>query len=719
MSAIARPRLYFRGHTWWDPSTFNNNDNFPTYDAANVRLNMPYLYTQGVYAPEQFRRWAITSSYDATQDEHLPPAEWNYYGSMASGFVSPTAPAIEDPAWFDRPAGGTTVTGWSDEAGTYPAEGPWAAAQVTLNPDRMPTKMCDVNPAAFWSTQLFADRLQVGSPDAVGFGGALARRMCSRFPNLQNNYDATGELLIAGSMNVIWQGCLDRRDLALFDDQSGPGRALADALDRPGVAGLMIRFSTFETLYFNGAPFRALTGSKAERLSARMGLMAELYADYAAQREAWSRGERTTAPARPVNRAYSRTVGWIAPWHEGALCSEPEGRLLFAGATLLGETPRTVTPSQAQTHGDQAGQPYAPLPLGPTPIEAEIRGGAVTRVVLDTAVTLPKLWLGGPVARYGRLALRLGTQTIACIEPAAYADAAWAETGGLVDVALDAPVPLDAWYGADLGLVAHAETDAPVEALVEQAFTARCDLRGVYVDEPGTGAFARPDPTFTVRVQHRGRRPPPGTRLVVAQYDAGFTRVGPPGQSPMVELLADPARHPEAIGAGGLACTVTPGAGDWAEATLAVRALRPGIPNLPLLALPPAAALPTLARTIGATAIVDVPFVVARALPFHDQRADDFAQWLTGHPDADEVNARVYHEVFAVWAWLFPVMDFLRDPLAFQSWRGPIMEVTDPARFTETAYMPVNRCLSAGQRRILELWDAYLNGRSRHHGRLR
>ena len=62
MSAIARPRLYFRGHTWWDPSTFNNNDNFPTYDAANVRLNMPYLYTQGVYAPEQFRRWAITSS---------------------------------------------------------------------------------------------------------------------------------------------------------------------------------------------------------------------------------------------------------------------------------------------------------------------------------------------------------------------------------------------------------------------------------------------------------------------------------------------------------------------------------------------------------------------------------------------------------------------------------------------------------------------------------
>lgn len=703
MSAIALPRLYFRGHTWWNPSTFNNNDNLPTYDAAHVRLNTPYLYEQGVYSPAQFERWAITTTYDPTQDEYLPPAEWNYYGDMTCGFVSPTEPRIEDPAHFDRPAGGTTITGWTDPEGTHAATGPWATAQLATNPGGVSMKMCDVSPAGFWSTQLFADHLQVGDPAGVGFKGALAHRMCSRFPNLQNNFDHTQQLLIAGSMNVIWQACLPRRDLELFGDLAtpGPGKQLAAALERPEVAGLMVRFSSWETLYFNGPEFRALTGSKGERLSARMALMADLYQQFAAARAAWARGEAVEAPPRPINRAFSKTMGWIAPWLQGELCSAPGGRLLIAGATLTGETPRAVAPRPVD------GAALDPLPLGPALVEAEIVDGAVKRIALDTAVTLPKIALDGPVADYGVLALQLGGRTIASLSADRYADAS---TAGLFDLLPSVALSADDWFGADLSLVAFADA-TPAEVLAEQALTARTDQRGAYVEEPGVGPFARPDTTVTVRVQHRGRAPEAGTRLLIAQYDAGWAQIGGDGQSPIVRLVADPALHPKPAGDGGLIVDVTPGAGDWGEATVALRGLRPGIPNLAFAPFGPGAAPPTVVASVGGTAVVDVQYTVARVLPFHDALATEFAEWLRTAPDVDQVNARVFQDVFAVWLHLFPVMDFLRDPLVFQSWRGPIMDVTDPARFCESAYMPVNRAFSAGQRRILELWDAYLNAR--------
>ena len=33
------PRLYFNGFNFWSPSTFNNNDDYPTYDVPHLRLD--------------------------------------------------------------------------------------------------------------------------------------------------------------------------------------------------------------------------------------------------------------------------------------------------------------------------------------------------------------------------------------------------------------------------------------------------------------------------------------------------------------------------------------------------------------------------------------------------------------------------------------------------------------------------------------------------------
>ena len=97
-------------------------------------------------------------------------------------------------------------------------------------------------------------------------------------------------------------------------------------------------------------------------------------------------------------------------------------------------------------------------------------------------------------------------------------------------------------------------------------------------------------------------------------------------------------------------------------------------------------------------------------LPFRNAAAEDFHEWLKTGPTADLVTQRVFDEVFRTYFLMFPVMRFIRDPLVFQAWRGRILELTDPRLFETAGFMPVTRELSAGRRRMLMLWDSYLNG---------
>ena len=87
-----------------------------------------------------------------------------------------------------------------------------------------------------------------------------------------------------------------------------------------------------------------------------------------------------------------------------------------------------------------------------------------------------------------------------------------------------------------------------------------------------------------------------------------------------------------------------------------------------------------------------------------------YENWLRTGPSVDLATQRIFNSVFRTFFLMYPAMRFLSDPLQFQAWRGPICALTDPARFETAAYMPVTRALSAGQRRMLELWNTYVDG---------
>jgi hypothetical protein len=146
----------------------------------------------------------------------------------------------------------------------------------------------------------------------------------------------------------------------------------------------------------------------------------------------------------------------------------------------------------------------------------------------------------------------------------------------------------------------------------------------------------------------------------------------------------------------------------FATVAVSVRAIRPGFPILVFDPLAPGTALASPPPKVGG--VCTAFYSVVRVLPFHNEAAQDFHEWLKTGPTADLVTQRVFDEVFCTYFSMYPVMRFIRDPLQFQAWRGRILEATDPGLFNSAKYMPVTRSLSAGQRRMLELWDSYLNG---------
>ena len=59
-----------------------------------------------------------------------------------------------------------------------------------------------------------------------------------------------GRLPIAGIAGVIWQACFRKYDLKFNPHDSPVLAAFAQALERDDVAGLMLRFASYRTQYF-------------------------------------------------------------------------------------------------------------------------------------------------------------------------------------------------------------------------------------------------------------------------------------------------------------------------------------------------------------------------------------------------------------------------------------------------------------------------------------
>ncbi len=186
------PRAYFRGFTYWNPSTMNNNDYQPTYDPATATLAWPWLERHGVDAQQEFDRFAtqpcvlpLGNDVVNVVSSAAPPALWNFYGDNSCGFVQPDEPVIEWPGKFGKPPGETKVIAYTNTAGNRIGGGdPWIGLPVALNAGKDAAKLVDVDPVCPWSSQIFVDSFRIGTGE-LGLAGPTAGRAHARWLFLQ------------------------------------------------------------------------------------------------------------------------------------------------------------------------------------------------------------------------------------------------------------------------------------------------------------------------------------------------------------------------------------------------------------------------------------------------------------------------------------------------------------------------------------------------------
>jgi hypothetical protein len=385
--------------------------------------------------------------------------------------------------------------------------------------------------------------------------------------------------------------------------------------------------------------------------------------------------------------------------------SAPTGRILHAGRPV-----RPVGNATAQSIGPAALE-YQADPANPD---------LISRVSIDLGTTIPE--------RNGALdKVDFGTMQLALVPPGGaprpfaevpyaggYDKTAYEAGSGVVDIPADRF--LAAVSVADMAHHIVARFVDPVNGttqvgLEEADYTAETDDRGVYVNEPGP-LWSPADPTLVVEVRFRGGSPPAGTRLQIAQYapdEPGFNENGwelvsnwaPRAQTPYVMLDAGGS-----VIHGAYVTVAVPDS----TVTIRVSGLRPGPPVLRFAPVAPGDPDPTPRQAVRVFAVVQEFFGNVRVLPFHNAMTVAYENWLRSGPSVDLATQRIFDSVFRTFFLMYPAMRFLSDPLQFQAWRGRICAVTDPARFDTAAYMPVTRALSAGQRRMLELWNTYVDG---------
>lgn len=757
MSSSAYPRVYYSGHFYWNPSTYNNDDYSASGDGGFTNPLIPYnaaqaqptwdtfLHRQHVNR-QNFRKWS-QQLFDLGPDpqgnpQKLPPPEWNFFGGNQCGFVTPDEPRIESQYGFTKPQKVILTTGYTGLDGKYHDSGdPWVGQSMQFNPgSSSAAKLVDVNPTVPWSSQIFADRFVFGNA-SNGFSAPVKHRMHSRWVGGHNLNQDNG-LMIAGPFSAVFQTCFDKKEI----EWSGGG-ALAEAFKQvlyqaPGhedVAGLMMRFVSYDTLYFHGL----LPGPTSDQFPG-MAKMCQLYVQYFDALEEFEQGKRTQPPVPPCNPAYSRVIGWIGPWYRGELVSMPSGRILLPMVNPNQPQADQLPAPQALTAQGQTGDASS---FGPAAVERVAKDGKLQRVTIDLGSTIPEFNSKGAIGGYGSVELaivlpgkdpvRLATLIEDTASPEYYG--AYHQKSGLIDIdASDFPVTLEQFDNNPLVLQAYSypsgNTPATqVIALTENPLVAQTDERGVYANEPDASHQTGPTTGFKIQVRHYGRPPSATIGLAVTQYGTAWGAPTKPGAGLLQLYLRDPkvgvvpfdnqqivdassgevevgvrAQHPGLrVGQGMPNVTFYPVANSLVKNSN----LGPSNPVISVASVP-GVTIPSYQNSANGN-FTSVFYNVVRVLPFDNAHAQSFIHWLSdpdNPPTVDEVNLKIFGEIFMDIFLMYPVMDFISSPQKFQEWRGRILQVVNPARFESSAYMPVMRNLSSGKYRMLVAYDAYISG---------
>ena len=434
MSVLSFPRLHLRGGMSWDPIVSNNDP--AVYDGVAARARL---------APGErvscFRERMTASTVER--------GDWNYFGTHVC--------ALEDA----HVSGGSLAP---TDAGDLSDDG------LRDAPVGLVGKLVDIDPTGVCS-QLFFDELTVGIPGRPHLRARPRRRMSSRWLNFGRNLD---RLPIAGRASAAWQTVFPAADVEFRRTGESPLLAgLAAALDEPHARGLVVRLSTYRTLYFQNGVLNDLEPA------ADLGELQRLH-------------ERGLPVSNP---AYSLVVGTLGVWFDGESESVPDGRRLFSA----GPVPVRNAGGRRAAAGPAAAVYHRELGV----------------LSLDLSNTVPEVDRDAHKADFGPLevAVQTGDDVVGIgrIEPSAYDRTAYEARAGVVDVDVSGPADVAALLGRGRLLVRVDAPDGPTELLAEQPFAASCDDCNVYLDQDDQRMLA-------IRVRERGERPSRPLSVLVATY---------------------------------------------------------------------------------------------------------------------------------------------------------------------------------------------------------
>ncbi len=282
MSVLSTPRITFRGEISWDPIVTNNDPS--NYDEATGDI-LP-----GGDAAAAFRAAAI--------DQVTNGGNWNPHGTHRSTFYNTYITEVD----LGGGAGGTPQ-----------AQDPFIGVPVAFS-----GMLVDLEPYGATTSQLFFDQMLFGIQGGCSIAAQRAYRFTDRYLNFQRNL---ANAMIAGRAGITWQTCFPKTHLTLEAFDSPVLQALNQALQGPGVLGLMVRWQAYRTVYFDDPTLSDNQGNPAT-----------------AAREKELQDKLKTGGWQP-NPARSLLVGTIGIWHVDDPVHEPGDRALVPqGVTLADGT---------------------------------------------------------------------------------------------------------------------------------------------------------------------------------------------------------------------------------------------------------------------------------------------------------------------------------------------------------------------------------------------
>lgn len=450
MSILETPRIYFKGNISWDPVTTNN---YATLNPPGPLSNEGFGYDEDAslttYQKSPVDTAAEVAAFRAAAIEGVAGSgNWNPDGSYRSRFFNTEISGVDTGSGLDR----------SD---------PFVGAPVDFV-----GMLVDCEPYGAYSSQLFFDTMSFGIAGGCQIFGRRVTRVQDRYINFganpQNN-------MIAGVASVMWQTVFPKDGgLELHARNSPALAAMANALSDVDVAGLMVRWVTYRTVYYDDDTIsNATAGAVAQALQAKLRL-----------------GGFQPNPAR------SMLVGTVGLWRRGEAVHEPSERTLVATMATLPNVP-PVPPK---------GPPYT--------FATVFARAEPDRLVLDMSNAVPWASRAPEKCNLGTLQIlaadpppAVAIASVASLDFSQYDQAAYEATSGIVTI------PLGSNGGnllRNMDLSIQMENGTPL--VQEQALRAIA-LEGNLYTEQNRGA------TLAVQLYDRGVKAGSGVSINVSSLD--------------------------------------------------------------------------------------------------------------------------------------------------------------------------------------------------------